>query len=595
MLYAKRALLLISLLIAVLGAFFVAPSPARSQGGNCDYARFWDFGAGDLTGWTITTGSATSEGVEAVVVSGVAKVLDMELMCDAPIGNPRRFQFAYWTSHGWTAPRPYNLYLLDEDGVTLNPPGAIGQGSGAPGEYTYEYSGDWSTVYGFRIYYERGTSESFIVRSWEINHTTPVGTSTPGPTNTATNTPTPWATYPAVSFPYPVCTTFTQQETFLRGGRWVLNNADQEIDGVMLHPGGGVSITAPINPALQYKLHMKWTNQDEAEDQLFNVLIGAAPLDLPIPDNETDRLFAETRLGNLVPFGDSYPLIIGSPPTNTIDILLEYACLIPESQAAIVPPPAEVDPNGETCFECDNRLTIYIGNWDTGVPDPIAIVGWLWCNLRRVLECWLLFILRRIFEFVAAGVVTVIGLGKFFFDVVGGGAAFLSSLALGGADWAASAFRNLTAQIGTGIIESGVGDVANHISRAVNDLPTALFNLFGGALSDAYNIVNNGRDLGSIIIGLIGVVIRAVADFIGLFPLVVQSLIDGFNAASLPLNYTPACSNPNDFFYAPCLGLYILDNTIFSGPAFYLIPILMGLFAFHTFIWIITKVQNAFR
>lgn len=173
---SNRAVLM-AVFAALLGsAFFIVP--ARAQTGNCDYPRYWDFTAGDLTGWTITNGNPTANGVEAVFINASTKRIDMKLMCDAPIGNPRRFLFGYYSNPGWGGFRPYHLYLVGQNGEDIS--GAIGQGSGPGGYYTYEFSGDFSQAYGFRIAYQWGSSESFTVRFWEVNHaSSPVGTATP--------------------------------------------------------------------------------------------------------------------------------------------------------------------------------------------------------------------------------------------------------------------------------------------------------------------------------------------------------------------------------------------------------------------------------
>ncbi len=191
-----RAVLVMLLMVSVGSALFIAP--ARAQSGNCDYPRVWDFSAGDYAGWTVTTGNITASGVEAEWISGYTKAIDMSLMCAAPVGNPRQFLYGYWSSDGWTAPRPYNVYLLDENGDQIG--GALGGGSGASGYGWFGWSGNWSAVYGFRIYYQRG-GENYTVRYWEINHTTPVPTATPVFTSTPTIAPVPsgdWA-YPATA------------------------------------------------------------------------------------------------------------------------------------------------------------------------------------------------------------------------------------------------------------------------------------------------------------------------------------------------------------------------------------------------------------
>lgn len=172
-----RAVLGIVLLALLGSAFFVIP--VRAQSGNCDYARVWDFAAGDYAGWTIQHGTQTTNGAEPVYINGTTKLLQMTLMCDEPWGNPRKFLYGFWSSRGWAGIRPYSLALLDENGDVISGWGNLGQGSGAAGQGWWEYSGNFSAVYGIQIYFQWGTSETYWVNYFEINHTTPVGTATP--------------------------------------------------------------------------------------------------------------------------------------------------------------------------------------------------------------------------------------------------------------------------------------------------------------------------------------------------------------------------------------------------------------------------------
>ena len=170
-----RAVLVVVFGALVGSAFFVIP--VRAQSGNCDYPRVWDFTAGDYAGWTIQHGTQTANGAGPVYINSSTKLLQMTLMCDNPVGNPRKFLYGFWSSHGWAGNRPYSIALLDENGDVIL--GQLGQGSGAAGQGWWEYSGNMSAVYGIQIYFQWGTSETYWVNYFEINHTTPVPTSTP--------------------------------------------------------------------------------------------------------------------------------------------------------------------------------------------------------------------------------------------------------------------------------------------------------------------------------------------------------------------------------------------------------------------------------
>jgi hypothetical protein len=108
------------------------------------------------------------------------------------------------------------------------------------------------------------------------------------------------------------------------------------------------------------------------------------------------------------------------------------------------------------------------------------------------------------------------------------------------------------------------------------------------------NVLANARSIFDLIGGLFNLFVRGLAYLITLTPLIIETLISGFNASATAISGSPICTNSSDFLYAVCLGFYVIDNTILSGPAFYLIPIAIGLLVFDTFVWAFQAIRRAF-
>lgn len=134
----------------------------------------------------------------------------------------------------------------------------------------------------------------------------------------------------------------------------------------------------------------------------------------------------------------------------------------------------------------------------------------------------------------------------------------------------------------------------NVIASNVRDMPTILGNGLAFLGEQFFVLIQNAESFFEVVIGLFAWFLQAIAYLITLVPLIISALVTGFNAAAVPISGSPLCGAPGDFLYAPCLGFYILDNTLFSGPAFYLLPLVIGILVFDTFIWALAKFREAF-
>jgi hypothetical protein len=93
----------------------------------------------------------------------------------------------------------------------------------------------------------------------------------------------------------------------------------------------------------------------------------------------------------------------------------------------------------------------------------------------------------------------------------------------------------------------------------------------------------------------IGRIINTVLNVIFAVPMLISSLVTGINtsASTVPI-YAPDCNSNNPVLYAPCLSFYVLDNTVWDGPAFFIMPVFLGLIAWQTVGWALNAVKETF-
>ena len=118
-------------------------------------------------------------------------------------------------------------------------------------------------------------------------------------------------------------------------------------------------------------------------------------------------------------------------------------------------------------------------------------------------------------------------------------------------------------------------DLINNIANFIRGIPLFLENAF-----------HTVQALFAIVGDWISRIITAIIGIVGVIPLLFLSMINGFNASasSVPL-YAPDCNSANLILYSPCLAFYVLDNTIFDGPVYYIMPVVIGMLGWNTLIW----------
>jgi hypothetical protein len=98
----------------------------------------------------------------------------------------------------------------------------------------------------------------------------------------------------------------------------------------------------------------------------------------------------------------------------------------------------------------------------------------------------------------------------------------------------------------------------------------------------------------SIVLFWLSGLVNTLAQIIVAIPVFILSIINGFNtpATTIPI-YAPSCSNQNTLLFWPCLGGYIIDNTILDGPLYLIIIAVWGVIALMVLLWALRHIREA--
>jgi hypothetical protein len=617
-----RIIVLLAMSALLMGAFFIAPGPAKGQGGwshDFDFTTSdWAFVPEHNSNFTPADFGSWQSGVgwQAVNASNHVTGIDHYTLARIGVGwslaGPRtitEFSIVYDLTQG-----TWNVGNCPGAGCTYYPTqitadvGIVASAASLPDtsgtNKTISWTGSLANVQGIAVDLEAayfadnfgsGSYGSGVIKSLHIAGlgTDPfeeAGLFTPTPTPTATFTATPPYYTPqpitTLTADSPTCMTpDTRSASFLTGQQWAFNGgANYAVPlpqrFLRLPPGGSASMSVNLSDA-EYKLQVVYQSSGIGGGS-FVASVGGQPYTIQ-PADSAEHTFETEPIRYAT---GATTLGLSKPATDSVDVVIKFFCLSAVQGSGSGAITTGGDKNDQ-CETCDPPISI------TDIP---GILNWLLCNIRRLWTCYLLPILTNILSFIGTIIKFIL---SFFGWIVRGIGDILNWVAgLISSAWGSITgwISNLFAGVNNDFHSSGIADDMNVAASRTRDLPTAIGNgisTLGGQLSQIFT--NTGQGLGGFIDfiwRLINFGASAIAYVIGLIPLVIQSFVDGINSASTPPSGSPLCSNPASLAYYPCLGFYVLDNTIFAGPAGYLFPVLIGIIVFYNLVWIFTRIKE---
>lgn len=157
--------------------------------------------------------------------------------------------------------------------------------------------------------------------------------------------------------------------------------------------------------------------------------------------------------------------------------------------------------------------------------------------------------------------------------------------------WLNGSFRNVAVgQVTTIYAGSGqCSDIFCVLSTLINQVLSPIINLLTSVLGQAATLLfSTLTALLSLIVGIISQLFGILSTAQGLL----TSLVTAYNTATpASVPGLPTCGvDPQSSPF--CMGVWILDNTIFSGTGAAIIPALVAVFSIHMIIWIVAEIKQ---
>jgi hypothetical protein len=414
----------------------------------------------------------------------------------------------------------------------------------------------------------------------------------PSPTPTPTPSPTPTLLPPSGSFIRP-CPLLGRDADFSGfPGRWQILSESligyNRFQGLLMLPGHKLGIQLPLRPDVKYQISGSFYPERIVDTpRSLYVSLGASTFIVQPPLYRDESVSFEFPPATFQPGPDgTYMLILERPSTDNGLFEIKRICVSEYRERDV--PISETETEDEppaACQACDPPDSIL---------DIFGIIGWLLCGIRNFFECVIVPFLAALARGVLDLLATALSFIGWIVRVVFDGLLWLAQIIVAPAIFVIAHIRNFFEGVNNELQVGTLASIGNVGVSYIRDLPTMLGNALFSIGNELGNVLANARSIFDLIGGLFNLFVRGLAYLITLTPLIIETLISGFNASATAISGSPICTNSSDFLYAVCLGFYVIDNTVLSGPAFYLIPVAIGLLVFDTFIWAFQAIRRAF-
>jgi hypothetical protein len=461
----------------------------------------------------------------------------------------------------------------------------------------YDQSGLWSAdnmQFGLTSRDATGYISS-LVRTVEV-----WGTGTP---MCGSPTPTPMATPTATSVPTATPTTFfdpgtpgplpgqncamlgIDNATFRDPNDWTMFNGATYAStdpnaSLLLPPGSSAEMDISLNPAKQYTWQIYYRAQENGANGYLGVQIDDKFYQASMDGGTSEYAYT----GNPATYSQgSGVLKLSRPLGDTGSLIVRYVCLAESTSGATTAPPVTGGTTTDGCVTCDSPLDAL---------DIMGFINWLLCNIRNFFACWLLPALSFVLQFIGMLIQDFVAFVGWLLNGIETIFTVLATALRDGFLGILGLAWNAITGGSNALQTSGVASVINSTSRNIEDLPTILANEVGGYADQLLGIFHSSANLLDLLVRLIWLAISAIFRALELIPITIQALVSGLLSSGEPVSGSSYCSSPDSLLFYPCLGFYIMDNTIFQGPAKYMLPILTGLVGFDMITWTLNRIKE---
>jgi len=265
---------------------------------------------------------------------------------------------------------------------------------------------------------------------------------------------------------------------------------------------------------------------------------------------------------------------------NITAIALDKACLSTESIDDGGPggPPFQA-----TCGVISQPTGDDFGTW----------ISWHWRNLQRFFKCDLMILLNKMFK-LAQDTYRLIGFSvRYFISLTFRAVSWLDDDWL---PWLNGQFRNMAVGQVTTIYQGGGGpSIWDVLLALINNIFAPIVGFVGQILGLVIGIVAAVVNLVlGILVAVIGIFLSFMTRVFGLLALgqqVLNNIINAYNSATpTPIPGLPDCTDPQS--HPACVGIWVIDNTMFSGTGALIIPLMISFFGIHMALWVVSEFRR---
>lgn len=384
---------------------------------------------------------------------------------------------------------------------------------------------------------------------------TPTATGTLAPTATPTQLPAP--TMPG-ALPARVCSLLGDANANGKSGHtWQLTGGAaippiSRAQGIYFNNfTGQARLPMRLNRNDKYRLEITYLSTQTSLQGQFSLKLGGGE---PLPINILATSATQSKIfpaANFTPDPDGlYNLLIDyAPPNGYPTFIVTFVCVTKVTSLApgdTTPEPYKVC---ETCSKPDDFLDL--GGW----------FRWLGCLLRQVWECVIVPILSGIWKW------------------LGGVLGYL----IAGFFWLASVFSNGARQVLAYffIVLYYVNQFLTNLAQSIINGAAQAVNSEGSIIGFVRGFYEWGAGLLTFVASILTNALSLIPRIVGIIYIIASGVLQGINN---PNGYSVVIAD-NSLLNFLSLSFYVLDSTIFEGPVWYLVPMVMAFVSWTVLLW----------
>jgi PKD repeat protein len=226
-------------------------------------------------------------------------------------------------------------------------------------------------------------------------------------------------------------------------------------------------------------------------------------------------------------------------------------------------------------------------------PQDELLSSWtvyLWAHFDSFFTCELMIVFNRTYNVIEAT-----------WNLIGWQARYWQAAAINQAMWLSSDlfpwlnghFRNMAVGQVTTVENSGGASIWDVLLALVNNLSqviTKILDFLDWLIRQVVELI------GTVVYALIALILIIITEVLNLALLarsILEAILIAFNTATpTPIPGMPLCAtDPRSSSW--CISVWVLDNTLWSGPGAIIIPLIVGILSIHLLLWVVGEIKRS--